>query len=821
MNPNPDPRIQAAPENAAVPPSAGVPGAPPPDAEPATAGEWFRQNGTILFVIAVLIGWVYSNWGIDGLRYGGLAALGLGFVIFIHELGHFAVAKWCDVHVETFSIGFGPPLPGCKFVRGETTYMIALFPLGGYVKMVGEGAEGDDEDTDPRSFKNKGVLARMAIISAGVFMNVVLGVVCFSFVFMTRGMERPPAVVGRVDTGSAAYRTGIQSGMEIYQIGPDTGKLYFDDLTQRVVLSKAGDKLMIKFGLPGQPPITTEIEPRKTAGRPVIGVGYPVSLQFIPERFRESFEAPVEVESAAARATPPLQFGDQIIGCSDPGEKDNAITALPQTSPDDKDPSYFEFRRRSGELMGQPMTLRVRHADKTQGDVVVPPAFHYSLGLRMRMGRVAALREGSTAMKAGVQVRGQSIADDQKADGDLIQQVKVVDALGRHVVWSRGATADPVLSKAPSVTPFHDGTTQRQQDRQRTEALLLLAPGNELAWAARYNLIERDLDPLRLPTELQQWASECRRIAGKDVPLKVKLSVQRTQNHQQVSKEIEADWDDSYRFDDEVPLGPWSPVSLPGLGLAYEVDSTIDGVVPGSPADKAGIRDKDVIKEICAWMPGKKGEPPHVSQKSKWLFLKGPSWMEVKKTAWPMHMWMLQQLDYKKVDLQLERGDTTVEINGVAAVEDPTWPVIPRGYKLMNAMQLQKAQDVGQALSMGFGKAFSFIGMIYRQLSSLADGNLSVTQMSGPIGIFGYAYTAASDIFTLVLFLGIISVNLAVVNFLPIPILDGGHMVFLIYEWLRGKPASEQVRMAANWVGLGLIGSLMLFVIFLDLSKFW
>jgi regulator of sigma E protease len=67
-----------------------------------------------------------------------------------------------------------------------------------------------------------------------------------------------------------------------------------------------------------------------------------------------------------------------------------------------------------------------------------------------------------------------------------------------------------------------------------------------------------------------------------------------------------------------------------------------------------------------------------------------------------------------------------------------------------------------------------------------------------------------------------ISVNLAVVNFLPIPVLDGGHMVFLIYEGLRGKPASEQVRVAATYVGLLLIGSLMLFVIFMDVRRyFW
>ena len=70
-------------------------------------------------------------------------------------------------------------------------------------------------------------------------------------------------------------------------------------------------------------------------------------------------------------------------------------------------------------------------------------------------------------------------------------------------------------------------------------------------------------------------------------------------------------------------------------------------------------------------------------------------------------------------------------------------------------------------------------------------------------------------------FLGIISVSVAVINFLPIPVLDGGHMVFLIYEKLRGRPATEQVRLALTYVGVLLILSLMVFVLFLDVKGIW
>src|SRR5438046_1812516 len=132
--------------------------------QPETFGVWLQRNFSSLFLMALAFAGLYLYFGAGGLLDLVKAGLGLGMVIFIHELGHFLVAKWCDVHVQTFSIGFGPALPGCSFQRGETTYKIALFPLGGYVKMVGEGAESEEDDDNPRSFKNKSVWQRMAII---------------------------------------------------------------------------------------------------------------------------------------------------------------------------------------------------------------------------------------------------------------------------------------------------------------------------------------------------------------------------------------------------------------------------------------------------------------------------------------------------------------------------------------------------------------------------------------------------------------------------------------------------------------------------------
>src|SRR5207248_2028957 len=99
------------------------------------------------------------------------------------------------------------------------------------------------------------------------------------------------------------------------------------------------------------------------------------------------------------------------------------------------------------------------------------------------------------------------------------------------------------------------------------------------------------------------------------------------------------------------------------------------------------------------------------------------------------------------------------------------------------------------------------------------SGRISTKSLGGPIEIAAQAFSAADDWLSFVLFLAVISINLAVVNFLPIPVLDGGHMVFLVYEKLRGRPPSEAVRAVATYVGLAMILGLMVFVFYQDLMR--
>jgi regulator of sigma E protease len=143
----------------------------------------------------------------------------LGFMILIHEFGHYAVAKLLGVRVEQFAIGFGKRLVG--FRKGETDYRINAIPLGGYVKMSGENPM-DRHTDDPREFLNHSRWHRFLIAIAGPAMNILLAIVLLTGVYMVHyehpGYLDQPAIVGYVDPSSPAGKAGIQPGDQLTQI---------------------------------------------------------------------------------------------------------------------------------------------------------------------------------------------------------------------------------------------------------------------------------------------------------------------------------------------------------------------------------------------------------------------------------------------------------------------------------------------------------------------------------------------------------------------------------------------------------------------------
>ncbi|MBC7466007.1 MAG: RIP metalloprotease RseP [Bdellovibrio sp.] len=148
----------------------------------------------------------------------------LGILIFVHELGHFAVARWNGVRVEVFSLGFGKKI--LTYKKGDTTYALSLIPLGGYVKMFGEqNGEGISEADRPVSFTHKNVWQRISIVLAGPLMNFFFAILVFGFISFIGEETRAP-VMAEVEQGSPAATMGLSTGDRFTQIGNEPIRSY-------------------------------------------------------------------------------------------------------------------------------------------------------------------------------------------------------------------------------------------------------------------------------------------------------------------------------------------------------------------------------------------------------------------------------------------------------------------------------------------------------------------------------------------------------------------------------------------------------------------
>ena len=197
-----------------------------------------------------------------------ITLIGFGIMVFLHELGHFLVAKKFGVLVHEFAIGMGPKI--FSFDRGETKYSLRLIPMGGFVKLEGEGEESKDDD--PRSFSNLKPLKRIAILISGAAMNIILGWIIFTIINVNVGIT--PSIVNNISPDVNIEQSVLKPGDEILKLN-STRTHTFDDVA--LFMSRAdGEEIKIKYKR-NDKTYSDTIKPYKTES------GYKLGIVFAPQ----------------------------------------------------------------------------------------------------------------------------------------------------------------------------------------------------------------------------------------------------------------------------------------------------------------------------------------------------------------------------------------------------------------------------------------------------------------------------------------------------------------------------------------------------------
>jgi regulator of sigma E protease len=676
-----------------------------------------------------------------------MVAFGLGFVVFVHELGHFLVAKACGVKCDKFYLGFDiAGLKLCRFQWGETEYGIGILPLGGYVKMLGQednpaklreemerakqgtGDEGRDAGAaasgsqqaanspvyDPRSFLAKSVPQRMAIVSAGVIMNMIfaflMAVVAFSM-----GVEQIPCVVGAVFPGDPAWQADIRPGDRIEKIG---GKemVQFRDLQTAIALGDINPEkgVPIEVDRPGvKEPLTLTVKPDASRGASMIGVASGKTTQLMLDRKTWLIQKrdAVEPGSPAAEAKPEFKNGDRIV-------------QINTTKIDD----YGQINAELAKSVDRDITVVVARDTSPDSKLVQSIGVNRNpmrtLGVVMKMGEITAVQAGSPAAAAGI------------LPGDLIRMVD----------------GKPVS------------------------------------------------DPVMLPDVL-------RRMAGKTV----ELTIQREASKTPLELSVQLREPIGYYPTGEMILFD-SPVEVSALGVTYRVLNRVDRIVENGPAAKSGLLPEDLVVQAKMIPPKKEANgDADTEHKAKALPF------DEKDRNWPALC----------SAIQIWPAGTTVELTVSRQGKEQTVTITPsvasdwfnpdRGFDFESMTFAHRAKDLGNAIALGGKETLEQTTIVYRSLKKLSKQEVSARGLVGPVGLVMMALNIADQgTAKLLLFLTMLSANLAVINFLPIPLLDGGLVMFLLYEGMVGKPANERVQVVLTYIGLFLIILLMVWVFGLD-----
>ncbi len=648
-----------------------------------------------------------------------LIVLGFGFLIFVHELGHFLVAKMVGIKTTQFAIGFGHSLltwrKGLGFrvgttepeyakrlaegadpkTLGETEYRLNYIPLGGYVKMLGqEDMDPTARNDDPRAFNNKSVSARFAVICAGVIMNIIFGMIFFVIAF-TSGVKFPPAIVGDVapDAPAAkAYALGHEND-------PDYLGLKVNDRITHIDGKPADDMMDVKYatilGVEGTPITFTVQRPGETTE-----LNFPIK----PEMNAGSGFFWIGVDS-------PLDL--QVTGVIKGGEAEAAGVTKGM---------------RITAVNGQPVSTY----------------WDYDRAVRAERGRVV------------------KVAVSDPETGKAVE----MDASALPLMSSGAADRVGVLGLVPPIVVSLVAEKSPAKKAGMRAGDLIAAAGGK-AWPS-----------------LELFQETVKNATGDGVDITV------------------------LRDGEEIRLGQVKPgKGRIGVGIGPAVESGLIGhTLEDSPLNAQAI-------------PGG----------SKFVALNGEpiaSWADLQRGLAELSddgKPFLAELTYELNMADRPRETVKIEVGAEQAgqLAQAGWlATLPDGVEI----DLLRLPVVGEgpfeATALGFKKTHQWITNTYMTLLRLTQGTVPADKLSGPVGIVHQGTIIARGGWQyLMFFLGLISINLAVINFLPIPITDGGQAVFLVAEKIKGSPVSVRVQTAATIAGLAVLGCVFLFVTYNDVLR--
>jgi regulator of sigma E protease len=256
-----------------------------------------------------------------------------------------------------------------------------------------------------------------------------------------------------------------------------------------------------------------------------------------------------------------------------------------------------------------------------------------------------------------------------------------------------------------------------------------------------------------------------------------------------------------------------SPMASVALGLAFQVEREVQSVIAGSPAEKAGIKVGDVAVAFKALYDEPKNRTERGENRAK------PLKLDDRNVTWPTVFHACQYLpENVSLNLSMQRGGQVQDFQLKPVSTDELNP--DRGFRLTMKSETYVAQSWSEAVSLGAGRTWEDANRVVLFLKKLVTGRIALTNVGGPLIIAAVAGSEASEgLPSLLIFLTFLSANLAVVNFMPIPALDGGHFIFLLWEGISGKPVNERVQIALTLAGVGCLLCLMIFVVGLDINR--